>query len=176
MDVTREEAELLTGLDRRAGQDDPSRLPPLEMGDRFSHCEVGLPCPCRADGEDDIVLLDRLDIPPLADSLRADLLTPMGHLDHISEDPFQVGPLLGLLHEVADLLQARNMVIGDDIEQTVEKVSDQLCLFPLDEDPLAPGDDLDLRELLLDIVKVPVQLPEEGCRFVLILEDQLTRD
>ena len=66
-EVARQEAELLAGFHGRPGEDDALDLL-LEQGRRrHRHGEVGLAGPGRADREDQVVAVDRLDVDPLLD-------------------------------------------------------------------------------------------------------------
>ncbi len=62
----------LSGLDRRAGQDDPVDLLGLQRLDGLGHGEVRLTGARRADAEDDRVFVDRVDVPLLVQRLGPD--------------------------------------------------------------------------------------------------------
>ena len=71
-EVAGQEAELLAGLDGRAGQDDAVDGLVLEEGQGHGHGQVGLARPGRADAEDEVVGLDRLEIGLLVEALGGD--------------------------------------------------------------------------------------------------------
>src|SRR5207249_112584 len=69
-------AEPLTRLDRGPGQNDARDFLADKRGDRHGDREVGLPSAGRAHAEDEIVALDRLDVPPLVNGLGRERLLP----------------------------------------------------------------------------------------------------
>src|SRR4030095_7612037 len=83
--VAGEEAEPLTGLHRRAGEDDAADLALLHGRDRKGHSKVGLPRSGGADAEGDRALADRVDVALLVDGLRRDL-RPAVTPDDVLED------------------------------------------------------------------------------------------
>ena len=68
LQIARQKAERLARFDRRPGQDDAVDLLFLQGGDRHGHREISLARPGRADAEDDIVFLNRLDVIALAEA------------------------------------------------------------------------------------------------------------
>jgi hypothetical protein len=69
LQIAREEPEPLTGLNRRAGEDDSPRLAVLEHVGGGGNGEIGLACPGRTDTERQIVLHHRVHIAFLAGRL-----------------------------------------------------------------------------------------------------------
>ena len=86
LEITRQEAELLTGLDRRTGQDDALHLLLTEGRDGHRHAEVGLTGTRRTDAEGDHVLTDRIHVVLLAEGLRLDRLAQCGACEDVLVD------------------------------------------------------------------------------------------
>ena len=73
-----EEAEVLTRLHRRTGQDDPVDLLVLQRLDGLRDGEIGLSRASRPNAEHHGVLVDGVDVPLLVERLRADRLAAGG--------------------------------------------------------------------------------------------------
>ncbi len=90
-----EEAQLLPGLHRRAGEDDPVHLPLRQGRHRHGHGEVGLAGAGRPDAEDDVVVAHRLDVGLLGEALGADHPAVGGDEHGVEEDVLEPGPPVG---------------------------------------------------------------------------------
>ena len=75
LQVARQKAERLAGLDGGAGEDDARDLLLFQRGDGHGHGEVGLAGAGGADAEDHVVGLDGLEVGALAGGLRDDRRT-----------------------------------------------------------------------------------------------------
>ena len=161
LQVAGQEAELLARLDGRPRQDDAADLLGQQVADRLRHRQIGLARAGRADAEDDVVLLDRLEVAPLVGALRVDatarafgLLLPVLQEVVAEVDAAVVGHELGRGLHVA---VAQLVALGHQARQLLEDALDALLrlLVALDDELVALRADRDA-EQRLDVLEVAV--------------------
>ena len=91
-EVSGEKSELLSGLDCGPCQDDPANLLFQKGIDRHRHRKIGLACSGRAHADDNIVVLDALQIPPLGLCLGDDEAPLRRYRDMVFKEVFERGP------------------------------------------------------------------------------------
>ena len=69
-DVTRQKTEFFACLHSGPREDNTADFGTLERGNRHRHGEVSFPCPSRSDAENQVIVLNRIDIPVLAGGFR----------------------------------------------------------------------------------------------------------
>ena len=72
VEIARQKAERLAGLDRRAGEDDARNLAFAQRGQRHGHGQIGLARAGRADAEGHVVAADGIEVFLLPDGLGGD--------------------------------------------------------------------------------------------------------
>ena len=160
-----QEAELLSGLDRRTGQDDALHFLLTKGRDGHRHTEVGLTGTRRTDAEGDHVLADRIHVVLLAEGLRLHRLAQCGAREDILIDLHHVAApaLLGEAEgdRIIYVLLGQGIATLAELEEILQN-SPRLFGIPLLTDDLqntVPIDDGDMKAPL-DFLQIAVEKPE----------------
>src|SRR6266540_3581196 len=146
-----EEAELLSRLDRRAGEDQAVHLLGQQGLHGDGHGQVGLAGAGGADAEDDRVGADRVDVLLLPDRLGLD--GAAAHAEHAVAEHVRGAHVLVAPDHVdraAHGLGGQRVALFEQVDHLLEQACDTLCVALLtgDRDLVAAYEHLDLRLLL----------------------------
>src|SRR5215510_2010028 len=118
-EVAGKEAQALTRLHGGPGEDDTRHLALHEGGHGHSHREIGLARPRGADGDDEVVVADGVEVTLLVGRLRADELAPRGHRDSVGEKTLEIRLGLGARHAErgTDVRRAQGGPLAEHLDQ-----------------------------------------------------------